>query len=67
MKNKDLESLSKKELIKLVLELQEEKRSIHATAEEEEYMREESIENDAYMERHGRINYGYGCGAYGPL
>jgi GTP-binding protein LepA len=32
-----------------------------------EYMEEESMRNEAYMESHGRIDYGYGTGAYGPL
>lgn len=67
--------MSKEQLIELVKELKEERKCLveqldtrkTATEEEIEYMKEESYQNEAYMESHGRIDYGYGIGAYGPL
>lgn len=64
MKKKELEEMSKEELVEMVLELQEQR---GLTEEDKERMEEESFQNEAYMERHGRIDYGYGIGAYGPL
>ncbi len=60
----ELEKMSKEQLIELVKELSKER---GASEEEMEYMEEESMRNEAYMESHGRIDYGYGVGAYGPL
>ena len=67
MNRKKLEELSKEQLIKLVQQLQEET-GVRGITEEESYrMEEEHMQNEAYMESHGKIDYGYGCGIYGPL
>ena len=71
----ELEKMSKEQLIELIKELKEERKCLVnqldtrriATEGEIEYMEEESMRNEAYMESHGRIDYGYGTGAYGPL
>lgn len=64
MNKKELSKLSKEELINLVLEAQAENRG--CTEDEMERMLEESMQNEAYMERHGHIDYGYGYSCYGP-
>src|SRR3712207_7515473 len=54
-------------LIKMVLEMQEKQEitSTGATDEEIAWMEEEHMQNEAYMEQHGRIDYGYGMGCWG--
>ena len=59
-----IEELTKEQLVSLVKSLAAE-RGVSET--ELEQMQEESIQNEAYMERHGRINYGYGESVYGPI
>jgi len=69
MNKKDLSKLSKEELIKMVLEMQEKQEitSTGATDEEIAWMEEEHMQNEAYMEQHGRIDYGYGMGCWGGI
>ncbi|MCD3245251.1 hypothetical protein G8S21_04715 [Clostridium botulinum C] len=69
MNKNDLNKLSKEELIKMVLEMQETKQEtgIGATDEEIAWMEEEHMQNEAYMERHGRIDYGYGVSCWGGI
>lgn len=65
----DLSKLSKEELIKMVLEMQEKRQETSAGATDEEiaWMEEEHMQNEAYMERHGHIDYGYGVGCWGGI
>lgn len=59
-----LNKLSKRQLIKLVEELTMEQ---GITEDELAVLEEEALNNEAFMESHGRIDYGYGVGIYGPL
>lgn len=56
--------MSKEQLIKLVQDLTDEK---GMSEDEFEKLEEEAFRSEAFMESHGRIDYGYGIGAYGPL
>lgn len=60
----NLNDLSKEQLIELVRELSEEK---GIPEEKLLQLEEDNLRSEAWMESHGRIDYGYGIGAYGPL
>lgn len=63
MSKSNLKKLSKAELIEMVQQLENER----GFTEDEKYrLEEEHFQNEAYMEDHGHIDYGYGCGVYGP-
>lgn len=60
-----LNSLSKKELISVIESLESSRNKCNE--EEIEKMLKESMLNEAYMESHRGVDYGYGIGVYGAL
>lgn len=60
--------MSKEQLIAHIERLEEqlEMQGVDMSLELEE-AEELSMRNDSFMESHGRIDYGHGCGCYGPM
>jgi len=72
MDRQDLKGLTKTQLINIIEEL-EESSGMADIEDPRDYddrrneLEDISCQGDAYMESHGRIDYGYGIGVYGPL
>ena len=72
MDRKSLKGLTKAQLIDIIEGLEESSRGmVDCDPRDIEDKRNELedilCQGDAYMESHGRIDYGYGIGVYGPL